>query len=151
MHPAQVGFLLARLGAYAAAAFAGRLELIGTTPPVAGLLRAIGRQPDRSQQEIAAELGTAPSRLVGLVDGLETAGLVRRTRNDRDRRLYALRLTAAGEQRLAEIGKVAREHGRALLAPLGAEDRAQLGGLLSRLADGHGLTPGVHPGHRLSP
>lgn len=150
--PGRIAFLLAQLGAAAAGAFAGRLDAAGAgSPASAGLLRLIGREPGRSQQEIAAELGTAPSRLVTLVDELEAAGLVQRRRNTRDRRQYELHLTDAGAQRLREIGTISREHGAALLAPLTPAEQRQLGALLTRLATAHGLTPGVHPGYRKLP
>jgi len=60
---------------------------------------------------------------------------------------HALHLTPAGEQLLREIGQVAREHAHSFLAPLDAEDQQTLATLLSRLAAGHGLTAGVHPGY----
>lgn len=92
--------------------------------------------------------GLLPSRLVALVDGLERDGLIERRRNPRDRRHHALHLTAAGEQRLHDVGRVAEQHGADLLAPLTDDERATLSQLLTRLATHHGLTPGVHPGYR---
>jgi DNA-binding MarR family transcriptional regulator len=91
-------------------------------------------------------LNMHPSRLVGLVDELETSGLVKRREKADDRRTYALHLTDEGRAILGEIGRVAKEHQDSLLASLGKEERAQLADLLQRIADDQGLTPGVHPG-----
>lgn len=65
-----------------------------------------------------------------------------------DRRAHALHLTPRGEATLADVGRVAREHGDALLAALDERERRLLRDLLARVAGDQGLTPGVHPGFR---
>jgi len=146
--PAGVAFLIAQVGGLAAAKFAERLQPLGMDPPQAGLLRAIADAPGRSQQALSTQLGLLPSRLVALVDELETEGLVERGRNPRDRRHHALFVTPLGEERLAALGRRARAHGESLLEPLSERERATLGRLLRKVADHHELTPGVHPGYR---
>lgn len=146
--PGRVAFLVAQVGGLAAMRFAERLAPLQLDPPQAGLLRAVGAEPGRSQQSVAAQLGLVPSRLVSLVDELEERGLVQRRRNPRDRRHHALHLTTLGEERLADIGRVATTHGEDFLAPLTDRERATLERLLDRLANHHGLAPGVHPGYR---
>lgn len=144
----QVAFLLAQLGAHAAELFGERAAGADFTRPQSGLLRLIGRSPGRSQRAVAAALGAPPSRLVALVDGLEQRGLVERRRNAEDRRNYELYLTDTGRDALRELGKIAGEHESAVTAPLSASERRELNRLLGKLADAHGLTPGVHPGFR---
>lgn len=141
-------FLLAALGAHAAGRFAERIAALDLTPPQTGLLRAIAASPGQSQQAMAQLLGTPPSRLVGLVDGLADRGLVERRRNPDDRRLHALHLTAKGRELIPRIADVGRAHDDALCGSLDADERAQLRSLLLRIADNQGLTPGVHPGYR---
>jgi DNA-binding MarR family transcriptional regulator len=141
-------FLLAQLGAHAARRFADRIAVLDLTPPQAGLLRAVARAPGQSQQALAAHLGTPPTRLVALVDGLEERGVLERRRNPADRRLHALHLTGAGEKLLGEIGRVAATHDAATLAALEPGEREVLRGLLARVAAEQGLTEGVHPGYR---
>src|SRR5262245_6601170 len=140
------GFLLAQVGAHAAARFAERLEPLGLTPAHAGLLRMIAASSGVSQQQVAAAMGAFPSRMVGLVDELQHRKLVERQRNPEDRRSHALALTAEGRRVLEAIGKVAREHQDALLAALSPAERDTLAQLLLRVADDQGLTRGVHPG-----
>ena len=144
----DIAFLLAQLGAYAAERFGERAAALDFTPPQAGLLRLISREPGQSQQAIARRLGTPPSRLVALVDGLEQRGLIERRRNPGDRRNYALHPTAAGEQAMADLGQASLEHEQAISAPLTQAERAQLSKLLGKLAAAHGLGPGIHPGYR---
>ena len=144
----DIAFLIAQLGAYAAERFGERAAALDFTRPQAGLLRLISREPGQSQQAVARRLGTPPSRLVALVDGLEQRGLIERRRNPGDRRNYALHLTAAGEQAMAALGQAAFDHEETISAPLTQAERAQLSKLLAKLAAAHGLTPGVHPGYR---
>lgn len=144
----DVAFLLAQLGAYAAARFAERAAELDFTPPQTGLLRLIARRPGQSQQAIAKQLGTPPSRLVRLVDGLEERDLVERRRNPDDRRHHALYLTETASHAMARLSRAAADHENAVCGSLTAAERAQLHGLLGRLAAEHGLTPGVHPGYR---
>src|SRR5580658_11036592 len=108
-------FLLAQIGAHAASQFAGRLAALELAPPHAGIMRILGAQPAITQQALATALGMQPSRLVALVDELETRGLVERRANPSDRRSHALHLTEKGRATLEAIGRVSREHQRALL------------------------------------
>jgi DNA-binding MarR family transcriptional regulator len=142
-------FLLAQIGAHAAAGFAKRIAGLGLTPAQAGLLRLVTWQPGQSQQALARQLRTPPSRLVLLVDHLEGRGLIERRRNPDDRRNYALYLTAAGGQFLkTKLGPIGTGHEDDICAALTAAEREQLRGLLCRIAEQQGLTPGVHPGYQ---
>jgi len=139
-------FLLAQVGSHAAARFAERLAPLQLSPPHAGILRALAKSAGLSQQELASMLRIHSSRLVGLLDELETRGFVERQENEDDRRTYALHLTEEGRAILGEIGRVARERQESLLASIGKDEREHLADLLQRIADEQGLTPGVHPG-----
>jgi DNA-binding MarR family transcriptional regulator len=143
-----VAFLLAQLGAHAAAAFAERIRRLELTPPQAGVLRRLGQFPGRSQRDLADALGMHPPRLVALIDELEDRGLVARDRDPDDRRNYAISLTDDGRRALAELGRVARDHELAITAALDDDERAQLLALLRRVAQEQDLAPGVHPGFR---
>ena len=141
-------FLLAQLGADAAARWARRIAPLDLTPAQTGLLRLIAREPGQSQQSLARQLGTPPSRLVLLLDELEERGLTERRRNPSDRRHHALYLTGDGTRLMAQLGQIGAAHEDDICAPLNAAEREQLHGLLTRIASHSGLTPGVHPGFR---
>jgi DNA-binding MarR family transcriptional regulator len=142
-------FLLAQIGAHAAARFALRIAELDLSPAHAGLLRLIARQPGQSQQVLARQLRTPPSRLVPLVDQLEGRGLIERRRNPEDRRHHALYLTAEGGQFMkASLGPIGSAHEDDICAALTTAERAQLHELLSRIGEQQGLTPGVHPGYQ---
>ncbi len=146
-HP-SAAWLLAQVGAHAAAQFARRLSALGLEPPHAGILRVVSSSGGISQQALANRLDIFPSRLVALVDELEGRGLLERRSNAEDRRTYALQLTDKGRKTLESIGRVAREHDEALCAALTAAERERLAALLLRIAEQQGLKPGVHPGFR---
>jgi DNA-binding MarR family transcriptional regulator len=142
-------FLLAQIGAHAAAQFAKRIAGLDLTPAQTGLLRLVAWQPGQSQQVLARQIRTPPSRLVLLVDHLEERGLIERRRNPDDRRHHALYLTAAGRQFLkTKLGPIGAAHEDDICAALTPAEREQLHGLLSRIAEQQRLTPGVHPGYQ---
>jgi len=136
------------VGAHAASKFAERLAKLELIPPHAGILRVLGSKPGITQQELANTLEVVPSRLVALIDDIESRALVERRENPGDRRRYALHLTSKGQAALEAIGRIGREHSEALLRALSEDERRQLAALLQRIADEQGLTRGVHPGLR---
>lgn len=140
--------MLAQIGAHAAQRFGERIGEHGLTPPQAGILGLLRGRPSLSQQELAEALGMLPSRVVAFVDELESAGLLRRARDDTDRRRNALVLTKAGTEALATVASVGRAHDRDVCRALDESERRTLTDLLTRIAEQQGLTPGVHPGYR---
>jgi DNA-binding MarR family transcriptional regulator len=145
--PSPLAFLLAQVGAHAAARFAERLSPLRLTPAHVGILRLLTTSAGLSQQDLAARLNIHPSRLVAIIDELEARQLIERRENPNDRRTYALHLSKEGETTLKDIARVAREHTASLCAALGQGEREQLADLLQRIADEQGLTHGVHPGY----
>jgi DNA-binding MarR family transcriptional regulator len=146
--PFGPAFLLAQIGSHAAARFAERLTKLRLTPAHSGILHILSATPGLTQQALASLLGMVPSRLVALVDELESRGLMQRRQSENDRRRHALVLTEKGRKALTAIGEISREHQRLLLASLTEPELAQLAALLQRIADEQGLTRNVHPGYR---
>ncbi|MGH1548375.1 MarR family winged helix-turn-helix transcriptional regulator [Leifsonia poae] len=145
--PARTGFLLSQLGAFASARFADLVKPSGLTPATAGVLRIVAREPGLSQRALATRLGTVPSRVVVLVDSLERAGLVVRTRDPEDRRNHRLDVTEAGERTLQEVRVAAQTQNADILAPLDEGERETFAALIAKLAAAHGLDPEVHAGY----
>jgi len=146
-----VAFLLAQVGQHAADLFAERISSIGLTPPQAGILRVISREPGQSQQALSSRLGLLPSRVVAFIDDLEQRGYIERRRNPNDRRLHALHLTPHGEELMKQLSVLAREHEHQLTAGLSTPQRTALHESLQVIANQQNLTPGVHPGYRSLP
>lgn len=148
MGAGSAAFLLSQVGAHAAMKFAERLKKLKLAPHQVGILRVLGSTPAITQQSLAKTLGIVPSRLVALIDEMESSGFVERRADRDDRRRYALHLTEKGRSMLETVGRVAREHAQDLLSALSAEEQRQIADLLQRIADEQGLTHGVHPGYR---
>src|SRR3954469_1187893 len=147
-HQGGAAFLLAQVGAHAAARFAERLEPMGLLPAHAGILWNLASQPDMSQRALAAHLGAFPSRLVVLLDELEHKGGIERRARPDDRRSHSLHLTEAGTAKLEELGRIARQHQDDLCAGLSDGERTQLRELLLKVATQQQLPARVHPGYR---
>ena len=143
----RTAFLLSQLGAYSAEKYRELVATLGLTPSDAGILRLLSRNPSISQRELADRLGTVPSRVVVLIDSLESRGLVNRTRSATDRRNYELSLTDAGSTAMQKLRDVSEQHERAVLGTLTSPEREQLHGLLSRLAEARNIDTEVHLGY----
>lgn len=100
---------------------AGRgFDATGVTEAQAELLRLVGRRPDISIREAAAELGLVPNTASTLVSKLASDGLITRSVDTGDRRVGRLRLTRTA-QRVADTSRAA--------------GRAALSGVLDELGD----------------
>ncbi len=92
---------------------AGRgFDATGLTEAQAELLRLVGRRPDISVREAAAELGLVPNTASTLVSKLASDGLISRAVDADDRRVGRLRLTVSAQQ----IADTSRAAGRAALS-----------------------------------
>jgi DNA-binding MarR family transcriptional regulator len=147
----RVAFLLSQLGARAAQEFTRLLQPLGLAPADAGILRFVARSEGISQQALAAALKMHASRLVALIDDLETRGLLVREVHPSDRRLYSLALTDKGKEILLAIRNVSDEHNRLMCAALTRPETEVLRTLLTKIAQEQGLSAGVHPGYRSVP
>jgi DNA-binding MarR family transcriptional regulator len=143
-----VAFLLSQVGAYAASAFEERLSDMDLKPHHAGLIRMLGANPGLSQQELSDLFGVFPSRLVLLLDQLETRQLIERRDDQSDRRSYRLHLTNAGRNALTSIGGITRELENDLCRSLSNPEREALTNLLGRIVTQQKITPAVHPAYR---
>jgi MarR family transcriptional regulator, transcriptional regulator for hemolysin len=67
------------------------------------ILARLERQPDLSQNELAALAEVSPMTIARLVDRLERQGLVKRCVDPEDRRIWRLRLTPAAAPVLRQL------------------------------------------------
>ncbi|MEV7188384.1 MarR family transcriptional regulator [Kitasatospora sp. NPDC093102] len=79
-----------------------------------------------SQQELSEQLRIDRSVMVGCIDALESSGLVVRERHPRDRRAYAVTMTEAGSQALADAEADIAPMMDRVFAALTAEERDTL-------------------------
>src|ERR1700761_453816 len=86
-------FRLIRLEARLGAAVAERLREIGLSVPQCDVLTTLTEAEGVSQQTLAKRLYVTKGNISGLLDRLETAGLVERRSTANDRRQYEIHLT----------------------------------------------------------
>ena len=109
----------------------------GLRLPHLGVLSCLAEFGPAAQKDISTRLRIDASDLVSVLDDLERTGLVRRERDPRDRRRYAVTLTPAGTTALERRMVATRELDERLLAPLSEPERAQLHCLLMRVYAHH--------------
>ena len=110
------------------------------------VLEAIADGGDMAQTELSALLGMDRSDMVRLIDSLESANLVERTRDAKDRRRQLIALTEAGNTTRASLRRSLRRAERAAVAECSPEVRA----LLASLADDSDASPETDTGTPLS-
>jgi DNA-binding MarR family transcriptional regulator len=106
-------------------------SLTGAQAKVLALLRR-GPMPMR---RIAQTLSCEPSNITGIVDRLESRGLVERQPDPGDRRIKLVVATEAGRNASAEL-RESLDFAREPLAALAPDERADLRDLLRRIVDG---------------
>jgi DNA-binding MarR family transcriptional regulator len=144
--PSSLGFLLSQVGIYASQRFAWRLAAIDLQPPLFRVLNAVDAVEGQSQGAIGEAIGAPASRMVAIVDELESRGLVERRPDADDRRIRAVYLTVAGRKLLNRGRKLAAEHEEELTQGMSKTERKQLVALLQKVVDEQGIGVGVHPG-----
>jgi DNA-binding MarR family transcriptional regulator len=92
-----------------------------------------------TQQALAATLQVDRTNLVGLLNELETGGLVTRRRSTDDRRRHIVEITDDGARRLAEVEVALAAAEDDLLSALDPEQRETLYRLLRQATTSHVL------------
>ena len=96
-------FLLKRLGMSAKERSFDAYEELGLHPYHHAILAVLDEGTRETQGSIADSLGYDRGQLVGLLDELETAGLIERRRDPTDRRRHVVEMTATGRKTLAKL------------------------------------------------
>ncbi|MFC8919075.1 MarR family transcriptional regulator [Streptomyces sp. WAC05374] len=110
---------------------------IAITPAQSRLLRTVAHYDHAPRMaDLAARLEVVPRAVTSLVDGLEASGRVRRVPDPANRRVVRIELTDTGRDTLRQLRSARRAAAEDILAPLTADQREVLGGLLSALVDG---------------
>jgi DNA-binding MarR family transcriptional regulator len=109
------------------------LGLAGASVPQWVVLTSVGDEPELSQRELAGRVLVTGSTLTHHLDRLEGHGLIARTRDERDRRVVRISLTADGARRREELDAIVAGHDRQIRALLPGPDADELAGLLAGL------------------
>ena len=130
-----LGLHLTRVSRTVSRAFDDALADAGGSLPVWLVLISLkGGQP-ASQRELAHAVGVQGATLSHHLNAMESAGLVTRHRDPRNRRLHVVELTSDGDALFARLREVAFAFDQRLRAGLSGPDVDQLEALLDRLRE----------------
>jgi len=104
----------------------------GLSPGRVGMLTLIEANPGVTQSRLATAVGLDRSTLVGVLDMLQSRGLIERRRGE-DRRTNGLWLTRKGRSLLERAKRRITLHERRVASHLSAVERTQLFALLEKL------------------
>jgi MarR family transcriptional regulator, temperature-dependent positive regulator of motility len=121
----MAGHLIRRLQQQSAQVFQAQTQAAGfdLTSVQFAALDAIAEQPGIDQATLAATIGFDRATIGGVIERLETKGLLQRTVSEQDRRARLLKLTREGAQLLAACRPVVETLQADILAPLTAKER----------------------------
>ncbi len=131
--PTLVGYRVRRAGSVLFQTFSEALREEQLAPGQYSVLLLIGLNPGLSQMRLAEATGIDRSTIVPIISRFVKMGWVRRVRRKEDRRVYSLRLTAAGEALIAACRPKVEEHERNFAGVLTKAEKKTLIELLARL------------------
>jgi MarR family transcriptional regulator, lower aerobic nicotinate degradation pathway regulator len=129
----QPGHFIRRLHQIAVAIFLQEAEALGLTPIQYAALQATANAPGVDQRTLAKSIGLDTSTTGGVVDRLESRGLLVRSGNPDDRRVRLLSLTPAGEALLRDAIPAMLRAQERILDPLPPAQRAAFMDMLRTL------------------
>jgi DNA-binding MarR family transcriptional regulator len=132
----QVGYLLSKAHLRVHNRANEALEPLGLTVKHYGLLTLLVHEGPVPQGRLGEVMKIDRTTMVTLIDELERAGHVDRTRNPVDRRAYALAATASGkrvQRRAATLMKGVYDE---TISPLSTEERRELQRMLLAIIEG---------------
>jgi MarR family transcriptional regulator, organic hydroperoxide resistance regulator len=140
---AEVGQLLYDIGAQAKRATRPLVEEQGVTMPQALALHMLNGAGGRlSARDLGRECHMLASTITGVIDRLESAGHVRRERDQRDRRVVWVTLTDAGRALVDRLPTFSDQMGQ-LLGALPAKELEEMRASLRRVLAAAAQTRGA--------
>lgn len=127
------GHAIRRLHQIAVAIFLQEGAEHGLTPVQYAAIQTLATSPGIDQRSLARAIGLDTSTLGGVIDRLESRGLVQRQTSPEDRRVRLLVLTEAGNSLLERAIPAMRRAQERILEPLQPADREQFMRLLRAL------------------
>ncbi len=130
-----LGYMAIKLGEFVMRRVETALAPSGLSSREYNVMTCISLRTETSQQDLSRTLGLYAPGLVALIDGLETRGLVRRHRNNIDRRRYVLTLPPSGKRLLTRADLVVSRLESELFSCMSAQEKTTFETLLKRTLD----------------
>jgi DNA-binding MarR family transcriptional regulator len=129
------GHYIRRLHQIAVAIFLQETEAHGLTPVQFAALSKVGLTPGVDQRTLAGSIGLDTSTIAGVIDRLQTRGLMLRNASPEDRRVRLLSLTSEGQSLLRAIEPDMLKAQQRILKPLPAAERDAFMRMLRKLVE----------------
>jgi MarR family transcriptional regulator, transcriptional regulator for hemolysin len=130
-----LGLYLTRVSRTVSRAFDDALAEAGGSLPIWLVLISVKSGQLASQRELADAVGIQGATLSHHLNAMESAGLVTRRRDPRNRRLHVVELTPDGDALFLRLRAVAFAFDQRLRVGLASQDVDQLEALLARLRE----------------
>jgi len=131
-----IGLRLTRTARVATQAFERAMAEAGGSASAWQVLLLVRSRQWGTQSAMADAMGITGATLTHHLNALETQGLVRRWREESNRRVQRVELTDAGVALFDRLREVALRHDERLRSQLSDEETAQLAALLDKLQAG---------------
>jgi DNA-binding MarR family transcriptional regulator len=105
------------------------------TPPQIHALMWLGHDDTLTMGELARMGGVTEKTITGVIDRMEKARLLHRERNENDRRVVRVRLTAKGAHAFEQLHECIFDRIATLLSLLDERDRSDLFRILERIRE----------------
>lgn len=134
-HPFRIGFLIHDVSRLRRTVVDKALRPLGITRSQWWVLANLSRDDGTAmmQTELARVMDVGKVTLGGLIDRLESAGLVKRQADPHDRRAKRIVMTQKGTRLLAEIQTLAKEVNACIMTGIPRTDIARTEALLSKM------------------
>jgi MarR family transcriptional regulator, lower aerobic nicotinate degradation pathway regulator len=119
------GHHIRRLQQIAVAVFLQETEAHGVTPVQYAALHAVAQAPGVDQRTLARTIGLDTSTIAGVIDRLESRGLMQRSASPDDKRVRMLSLSGEGQALLGAIAPAMLRAQERMLEPLPKKERAE--------------------------
>ena len=130
----RLGYFLRRAQISNFQDFHARFRAFHIRPAQYSVLTLIEHNPGLTQSQVAEALGIKKTNFVAVIAVLEKRGLVTRASGGRDKRSYALHLTAQGLALMPRLHKAAEAHEARLIALIGADQHRELFAAMQAIA-----------------
>src|SRR3954447_9723370 len=130
-----IGLILDRVARQLSREFDEALVEAGGSRPIWLVLLALTINKEANQRELAEFVGIRGATLTHHLNGMESAGLVVRSRDPNNRRSHVVRRTPAGDKIFRTLREAATAFDERLSRGLSAKDLDTLRALLDRLSE----------------
>jgi len=127
--------------------FRARLAAFDITPVQYGILSCLWAEDGQTPTQIAQKLCLDGSTITGILDRMESKGLLTRTPDPEDRRAVRVVLTERSLRLMEPINEVISASNRDVLKIFSDEEQAQLKNFLERISQHKPAPPAGNHGH----